>query len=43
MTPIDIATDVSTCPTGGTINSMTTYTYTFTGMGQRIDDSNTFG
>lgn len=43
MSPIDIATDVSTLQTAGSINTMTNYTYTFMGPSQRIDDSNTFG
>lgn len=43
MTPNDIATDVSTSSTSGSINTMTNYTYTWSPEGQRIDDSHTFG
>lgn len=43
MTPNDIATDVTTFQNGGSINTMTNFTYTYVGTSQRIDDSNTFG
>lgn len=44
MTPNDIATDVTTFQNGGSINTMTNFTYTFAGTAsQRVDDSNTFG
>ena len=44
MTPQDIATDVSTGLKPGSINTQTTYTYTYGGFGgPRIDDANQFG
>lgn len=38
MTPNDIATDVSTIHTSGSINLSTNFTYSW----QRMDDSNTW-
>ncbi len=45
-TPLDLATTVTGSATGmeGTsVNTMTTYTYTFAGADQRIDDANQLG
>ena len=38
MTPNDIATDVSTSQTFGTVNASVNYTYSF----NRMDDSNSW-
>lgn len=42
MTPQDIATDITAVNATGAINTTTQFTYTMSGINQRMDDTNTW-